>query len=192
MAVLAEPCVAKRASTLEKPYSPSRRETMGALHRTSWVLVCIAVAIGLVACNGPQGSTSPSKGVVSIPTSDLSAFQQCMLTAGFTVGGSSGEWIAGPDVRNAMGAMQSCRDRYAPYVEKTTEEIRAVYERWIGEYQCLVGLGYKPAEPPTEETFVQSWTTGPWMPIDGVSTISWSDEQYGQAKQKCGLEMYDR
>ena len=173
---------------------------MGELRHSSRALVVAALAIAVVACTGPHGSPSSSVGVVSIPTSDLSAFQQCMLAAGFTnaglgapsPGAASDEWIAGPDVKNPMGALQDCRNGYAPYHEKTPEEIRVVYERWVGEYQCLVSLGYRPHEPPSEETFVQTWTTGPWMPIDGISTIDWSDQQYQQAKGKCGLEMYDR
>ncbi len=49
-----------------------------------------------------------------------------------------------------------------------------------------------PQEPPSVETFLQTYHTGPWMPIDGVPYSSWTDEEYRTAKVQCGLEMYDR
>ncbi len=160
--------------------------------------LCLGVLVG---CQ-PSGATgSPSEAAVPIPTSELSDLDRCMLQAGFHISevhpGYSGSgtwysWEAGPDVQNPAQAMVDCRSRYAPYHEKTVDELRVVYDRWVGEYQCLIGLGYRPAEPPSFETFVQTWKTGPWMPIDGINTNSWSGAQYEEAKQKCGLEMFDR
>jgi hypothetical protein len=73
----------------------------------------------------------------------------------------------------------------------TDNDLRIVYNRWVGERDCLVKLGYSPAQPPSFETFVQSWTTGPWMPIDGVDVSNWTDVQYKQAKAQCNLEFLE-
>ena len=39
------------------------------------------------------------------------------------------------------------------------DEIRQTYNLWVGEYQCMVGLGYQPDPPPSVETFIthQAW-----------------------------------
>ena len=88
---------------------------------------------------------------------------------------------------------RACRERFLPPDRELTEqEIAEVYARWVGEYNCLLGLGYRPVPPPPVDTFLADWRTGPWMPIDGVDFSSWSDAQYQQAKERCTLEMYDR
>jgi hypothetical protein len=75
-------------------------------------------------------------------------------------------------------------------VPLTDQEIRDIYYRWVPEYQCLVGLGYQPDPPPSVETFVASWKTGPWLPIQGIATEQWSQAQYDEAKAKCTLDMF--
>ncbi len=76
--------------------------------------------------------------------------------------------------------------------ERTVQELRVIYDRWIDERQCLVGLGHQPAEPPSFEKFVADWKTGPWDPIEGVDVSSWTDAEYAEAKNRCTLEMFDR
>ena len=165
--------------------------------------VALGACLGLLgACQLPGATAAPSDGAVPIPTAQLSDLDRCMLDAGFRISevhpGYSGSgtwysWEAGPDVQNPIQALSECRSKYAPpHREKTVDELRVVYHRWVGEYGCLIGLGYRPAEPPSFETFVQTWKTGPWMPIDGINTNIWSNDQYQEAKQKCGLEMFDR
>lgn len=102
------------------------------------------------------------------------------------------EWVTDGTSPDTMAARLECRHRFAPYRMKTEAEIREIYARWVDEWECLVSLGYHPAEPPSVETFVADWTTGPWDPITGLRTISWSDAQYREAKDRCTLEMYDR
>jgi hypothetical protein len=72
-------------------------------------------------------------------------------------------------------------------------EIREIYDRWVGEYHCLIGLGYQPDPPPSVEKFVADWNgLGPWMPTDGIDTGHWTKAQYDEAKAKCTLESYTR
>jgi hypothetical protein len=86
----------------------------------------------------------------------------------------------------------ACREKYSPYHEKTTGELRVIYDRWVAERDCLTELGYRPAEPPSFEKFVSDWRTGPWNPLDGVDTSSWTDAQYRAAKERCTLEFFSR
>lgn len=102
------------------------------------------------------------------------------------------EWTSDLPSNDVMGIVTDCREKHEPYQAKTPDEIREIYGRWVGEWNCLVDLGYHPVEPPTAEKFAADWRTGPWQPIDGVATDSWSDSQYQQAKASCGLEMYRR
>lgn len=67
-----------------------------------------------------------------------------------------------------------------------------IYDRWVKERECLVDLGYHPTEPPTLETFISDWKTGPWDPLTGVDTGAWTDADYQAAKQACTLEFYGR
>ena len=162
------------------------------------------------ACGTPRGGTpSPSRaatseptGAISIPTGNLSAYYQCMLAAGWhitavasTAPGEPPQYEMTRDKddktpKEAMALWQQCETLNPTPIPLTDAEIRVVYDRWVGEYQCLVGLGYQPDPPPSVETFVGSWNTGPWSPIDGVKTDHWTQAQYEEAKGKCTLEFY--
>lgn len=85
-------------------------------------------------------------------------------------------------------------DKLKPHrPEKTEAEVRVVYDRWLGQRDCLIGLGYRPHEPPSFETFLSDWRgDGPWTPLDGVNTRVWSGAEYAEAKERCTLEFYDR
>lgn len=151
-------------------------------------------------------SASPASGI-SIPADQMTPYDRCMLDKGFRpvrtrppdADGSAPnhviEWEADTSALSpaeAMAGMAACRDRFAPYQEKTEKEIREIYTRWVAERTCLVELGYQPAEPPSVEKFVADWKTGPWDPITGLDTRSWTDAQYREAKERCTLEMFDR
>jgi hypothetical protein len=144
-----------------------------------------------------------SRGGLEIPIEAIDPFGRCLLDNGFYIGevhlppvpGATPFYAYGFSMGedDAMEIVQACRDRYAPDQPPPTEdEIREVYARWVGERECLIRLGYQPQEPPSVETFVQSYHTGPWMPIDGTDYTHWSDEAYRTAKIECGIEMYDR
>lgn len=76
----------------------------------------------------------------------------------------------------------------------SVDELLAVYQRWVAQRQCLIALGYQPAQPPSFENFASDWRSSepPWMPIDGVAVERWSEADYREAKDRCVLEMYSR
>lgn len=93
-----------------------------------------------------------------------------------------------------MAIFTECMDKYpTPDKPKTDAEVRVIFDRWVKERECLVGLGYQPVEPPTFEKFLADWnSTGPWMPIDGIDTNAWSGADYEAAKKACVLEFFSR
>ncbi|MFN8520253.1 MAG: hypothetical protein U0667_12860 [Chloroflexota bacterium] len=150
----------------------------------------------------PSNGGPTSRDGIEVPTEVITPLAQCMLDSGMFIAevhqppvpGATPFLVWGSSIGDDAGwdATLACRDRYAPYQPKTEAEIREIYTRWVSERDCLIRLGYQPQEPPSEETFVEQWKTGPWMPIDGVPYSTWTDEEYQTAKVECGLEMYDR
>jgi len=167
-------------------------------------LLLVAVAACAQAARQPVTTTEPSPSTdLAIPTGQLPARVQCLVDRGFRiteVRPPQAEWDLPEYVfefdlptAQAMEVLDEC-GRLNPTVQKTDDELRVIYERWIKERTCLVELGYQPAEPPSLEKFLSDWRSpnGPWMPIDGVDTGSWTGAEYELAKSKCILEMFDR
>jgi hypothetical protein len=163
-------------------------------------------AVGLVVvlgCAGPHLTTSPTDQTgVSVPTGQNPAWVDCLLEQGFwitridppAIEGDPPGYVLESDYEpeDGMARMVACRQEYAPYKEKTPDELQVIYERWVTERSCLIELGYKPAEPPSLETFISSWRSGPWMPTDGIDTSAWTDAEFQRAKDRCTLEFYTR
>lgn len=161
----------------------------------------------IVACS-PASSRLPDAGTpgpslgISIPTYQLPADTRCMVENGFRLVAVLPPAIEGeppgyklesdlpPDQLAAI--VDKCQKLAPVQAEKTVAELRVIYDRWVGERGCLAELGYEPGEPPSFETFQSEWKTGPWMPIDGVDTGSWTDLEYTEAKERCTLEMFSR
>ena len=179
------------------------------------VLLCTAGACGASGARNPSapGAGTPSAshsgsqtapGAVSIPTGNLSAYDRCMLDLGATIIGvhSPGPGDAGPeynfsrdtkgiDPKQAMAEWEKCTALLPSPIPLTDAEIRQIYDRWVGEYHCMVGLGYQPDAPPSVETFIATWkSTGPWMPLQGIHTEQWTQAQYDEAKATCTLDMF--
>jgi hypothetical protein len=177
------------------------------------LLLCTAAACG---GSGTGPSTPLSSGAVSaltgsvapnalsIPTGNLDAYARCMVKAGWQLAAVHTDQPGLPpgydfsipgklDQASYELLRQRSKqcDALRPAVPTMSDdEIRQVYDRWVGEYQCMVGLGYQPDPPPSVETFVASWKTGPWMPINGLDTIHWKQADYDLAKAKCTLEFF--
>jgi hypothetical protein len=178
----------------------------------AWLLVVAggaALGQGVGAASPVPSAPAPSRTPVTsrdgieVPTEAITPYLQCLLDAGEYIAevhqppvpGATPFFVLGitTDEETAFARAQVCRDTYAPFKEKTEAEVREIYAKWVDERECLIRLGYQPQEPPSVETFVETWwQTGPWMPIDGVPYSSWTDEEYRTAKVECGIEMYDR
>lgn len=169
----------------------------------AWVLVA-PFLLSFAGCNQPAkvSPTPTAPAAISIPSSDLPADIRCLVENGYRVvgvlepatpGGPPGYRLVSDLPRDQQDAVHAKCDKLAsPAPELTDAEIRVVYDRWVDEYECLVGLGYRPAQPPSFETFLGQWKTGPWDPLQGVDTGSWTDSQYAEAKDRCNLEFFTR
>lgn len=140
-----------------------------------------------------------------MPEGGLRPDAQCLVDHGFTLAGIQEPQISGDqpgyrfeidltkmDLAEAEAIQAECAKLAPPPVQPTEAEIRVIFERWLKERECLVGLGYDPVPPPSFEKFAADYrgtTTGPWMPIDGVDTNSWTGAELRAAKEACTLEM---
>jgi hypothetical protein len=169
------------------------------------LLVCTAGACGASGAgtpSAPGGGTPTAPGVISIPTGDLSPYYQCMVDAGWkitavhsTAPGEPPQYdmtrqATSTNPKDEMALWEQCEALRPSPRMLTDDEKRQIYTRWVGEYQCLVGLGYQPDPPPSVETFLATWNTGPWDPTFGVDVDHWTQAQYDEAKAKCTLEFF--
>jgi hypothetical protein len=168
------------------------------------------LALGLllmVGCSGAPTSTPLATDLgaspgVSIPAEDLPPDTRCLVDHGFRLvavlppeieGDAPGYKLESDLPPNQASAIIDECQKLAPEVRETDAELRVIYDRWVDERDCLIKLGYHPAPPPSFEKFAADWrSTGPWMPIDGIDTGSWSDAEYRAAKDRCTLEFFSR
>jgi len=168
------------------------------------LLVAVAVSCGSSSGGTPEAPRS-SWAVISIPTGQ-NGYVQCMLDLGWVIteivtpeteGGVTGYGWTQPGVLDS-GAWERSRDCQSlmPLIPTLSpDELHQLYGRWVGEYQCLIGLGYQPNPPPSEEAFVAAYGSPKsgdhlWSPIDGVDTGHWTKAQYDEAKVECKLEFF--
>lgn len=160
----------------------------------------LAIAI-LAGCGVPANSMVAVGPGIEVPAQELRPVDKCMLDAGFRAteiypgrSGSNGAyswdvpttfaWVAVGEGATMM-AMSACGNRFGSRGEKTVDELREIYDRWVLERECLIELGIQPKGPPPFEDFIGQWRTGPWMPVDGVPLSAFGDV----VKARCGLEM---
>lgn len=166
----------------------------------STIVGLLVVACGQGAPPSPQPSPSLA---ISIPAEQLPPDIRCLVEHGATIVQVKPPLVPGDPPRyeltldlppdEARRISVECQKLASPHPERTETEIRAIYQRWVDEYRCLVALGYQPDPPPSVETFVAQWRgSGPWTPIDGIDVGAWTDAQYQEAKSRCGLEFYER
>ncbi len=174
----------------------------GALRLATWAIVSLlAVACGQVAPSPQQPSLSPG---ISIPAEQLPPDIRCLVDHGARIIEVKPPLTPGDPPRyelaldlplaEARRVSEECQRLASPHPPLTDAEIRAIYERWLGEYECLIDLGYQPEPPPSVETFIAQYrsNSGPWSPIQGVDVSNWTDAQYQEAKARCGLEFLER
>jgi hypothetical protein len=127
-----------------------------------------------------------------------------MIAAGFTIvavntpfrsGDPPGYEMTRPNdgktPEEVMALHEKCALLRPTYRPLTDDEIRGIYDESVKEYHCLIGLGYQPDAPPSFETFLQTWKTGPWYPEQSHLTDHWTQAQYDEAKTTCTLQNFD-
>ncbi len=85
-------------------------------------------------------------------------------------------------------ARSACEQRIGtppPPQPATAEQIHQRYLFLVQARQCLMALGYTISEPPTEETFADSYATGPWSPFNEVADQATTQQAWNEANDKC-------
>lgn len=86
-----------------------------------------------------------------------------------------------------MQALTECKERIGlppPAEPLGDSEIRATYRYWLEMRECLMDLGYTISEPPSQDAFVESWSTGPWSPYNDVVDQA-SEGDWEELNRKC-------
>lgn len=155
----------------------------------------------------PKGSTATPRqgnqgGVVELPDEDYPTFDggfveyfyaldACLERAGFSAEVDPDEPSLevsdpGPGQHGALTqAEEACEQEIGvPQVEPPNEpEIRAFYRALLESKRCLEDLGYEISDPPSEDAFVESYTTGPWHPYSDVPDVS--EAEWERLNREC-------
>lgn len=167
--------------------------------RVALLGIAALTGCGPAVGSGPPPPATASSGA-AIATDDLPAEVRCMVAHGATLvrilppefeGDKPGHVLEIP-VARGDAVREACNRFREPERELTVPRIRAIYDRWVHERNCLDSLGYRPVDPPSFETFLKTWKTGPWDPLNGVNTNAWSEAEYRTAKERCVLSAFTR
>lgn len=158
-----------------------------------------AIAVGAFAvllCSCGPGARPPSpSGPRSSdgPDSYFVALAACLREAGWDAvldpsgQGVSVDSVTGEQRPAFMRARAACTESVGepPTVAPLTEaEIRDRYAYLLAARDCLLALGYPVSEPPSEDVFVDSWSTGPWSPYADIVDALTPDE-WDEANREC-------
>jgi hypothetical protein len=178
-----------------------RGSTAPRLLAGAMVVLLVFTAFACTPSKGGNASASGagvthSPGAVTIPEGGQDPFLQCMLDAGWQL--TQYNAAVSPPFYELSGPLpwdsaavereHACQSLQPNGGWPTDDEIVKIYYRWVDEYNCMVGLGYHPDPPPSVETFVASYRTGPWDPITGLNSWDWSYDEWARNRAKCTLE----
>lgn len=145
------------------------------------------VIVILAGCRAPDSSpaTSPTPAASAMGDTWIAAMAGCLRDAGWDVAvGPAGDSyhannLSGEQRPAYIEAEAACEAEVGPppEVEPLSQaEIREHYRFLLDARECLIGLGYSISEPPSEDAFVESWTTGPWSPFNDVVEVVTTEE----------------
>lgn len=153
----------------------------------------IAAACGSDSSGSDTASTTGPPGV-EVSERSQEAYTQCLADHGGVTAadGIETRFPAGMGAAEFEQILDDCRRYQAESVPLTELEVREVYDRWLGQAECMRGLGYDPDPAPTFETFLEDWRgDGPWSPLHGIDTSAWTPAEAQAAKDSCVLEFVD-
>jgi hypothetical protein len=154
-------------------------------------------AWGLVASKHP-GAERPDVEVIRVAQMDErpQLLATCMNEAGFpdvTVSADGGVMSGEVSAEQSEAydvAFYVCQTQYPldpKYNEPLTDDqLSLLYEYYTGELsECLHGLGYTFSDPPSKQSFIDSYTTAPWGPwYESVQQVT-SDAEYDTLVRTC-------
>jgi hypothetical protein len=143
-----------------------------------------------------QGQRSAEAGpVYAGPTEEyMPLLAACLRDAGWDArvdsrDGSLSVDSLGASQREAfMAARDDCVDAIGapPSPEPITDaEIRERYDFLLEARSCLMELGYRISDPPSLETFTETYSAGPWSPFNDLASQTASQEEWLEANEAC-------
>lgn len=134
--------------------------------RTVSTLALLLLASILTACSPTEAAPTPAG--ADLPDSPLAEQTiRCMEDQGFEAslewdGGISGPAKVSADESGQWGtAIQACAEEsgYGNLQALTDEQVIELYAQEVAEYECLRDAGYSPAEPPSQQTYVDTFAS---------------------------------
>jgi hypothetical protein len=154
----------------------------------------VVVLMLLVACSTTPVSSSPSQALPVVTTDEdfLEAVSRCLRDAGWKAevgedGDSMSVDVSGEQREAFIKAQSECEaavGKPGPPAVLGESEIRDRYAFLLEARQCLLDLGYAISEPPSVDTFIESWATGPWSPYLEVADMT-TQQEWQEANDKC-------
>lgn len=159
------------------------------------ILATLLVLGSLVGCGAPPSSptVAPTPDPTVTGETWMAQMVGCLRQAGWDVvlapAGDSYQLpnLSGEQRPAFIEADAACQEQVGPPPapeELSEAEIREHYRFLLDARQCLVDLGYSISDPPSEDAFVESWTTGPWSPFNEVVEVV-SPEEWARINEEC-------
>lgn len=158
-----------------------------------------ALAVGvllLAGCGSPDSAPTPatsSAGADAPGGSSLSktmqAVKECMEDAGIVVYDDGAGGLYGDSNLTAeqsslwISENNRCSEEAGLDDPFTDEELRELYALEVENYRCLLDNGFESAEPPSEQTYIDSWRSGV-KPYDSTDVV-FSNGAFQSATKVC-------
>lgn len=155
------------------------------------------LALALAGCGGGGGSESaapkPGSGDPKMPDSPVIDRQvACMVDAGWDVhrnwsGGIEGAEIPEEQNDQWQAASDKCAEQsgWNDTGNLSDAQTRELYAQEVEEHKCLTDLGIDSAEPPTEQTYLDTYQTKDWYFAMQPGLITLPQGQQPEIIAKC-------
>lgn len=81
-------------------------------------------------------------------------------------------------------ALTDCQTKF-PAPPMNASNLTVLYEAEIAQRDCLVGLGYEMPEPPTLDTYIDSYGSDAWFAISDTNPETMTPAVYADVLRQC-------
>lgn len=122
----------------------------------------------------------------------LTATIRCMEEQGFEAEADGSGGFSGPEMSAELSdqwraVAEECAAKTGWGVEEyDDEQLAELYTLEVDQYECLIELGYAPSEPPSLQSYIDSWssrTDSPYQPFGSVIVGLTPEEQATMLKE---------
>lgn len=169
-----------------------QRKLTATKRQRPWLLAASILVVTLGGCAATP-TPSPTSATGWADEGYFRALASCLREAGFDAVVNTSERSISVDSltdqqRPAfIEAKGGCEERIGPppsAAPLNESQVRDQYRLLVSARDCLIALGYSISEPPSEEVFVETWSTGPWSPYAEVIDVA-NSEEWVELNQEC-------